>query len=61
MQNNVLIANHTIPGINVNGKILKIGNHPPRNSIVIKEHIKIILLYSAKKNNAKLIAEYSTL
>lgn len=37
------------------------GSHPPKNKITINAHIKIILLYSAKKKSAKLIAEYSTL
>lgn len=35
--------------------------HPPQKSNEIKTHIKIILLYSAKKNKANPIAEYSTL
>ena len=61
IQNNVLIANQKTPGIHENIDKLKIGCQPPKNKITIKEHIKIILLYSAKKNNAKLIAEYSTL
>ena len=34
---------------------------PPRKIIVINNDIKIIFAYSAKKNKAKLIAEYSTL
>lgn len=34
---------------------------PPKNSRVVKALIKIILLYSAKKNKANPIAEYSTL
>jgi len=37
------------------------GNQPPKNNITVNALIKIILLYSAKKNKAKLIAEYSTL
>lgn len=49
------------PGIRFKGKIFHKGNHPPKNKITFKEHIKIILLYSAKKNSAKLIPEYSTL
>lgn len=61
MQNNVLIENQKTPGRHENGTILIRGCHPPKNKITIKEHIKIMLLYSAKKNNAKLIAEYSTL
>jgi len=36
-------------------------DHPPRKRIVVMEHIKIILLYSAKKKRANPIAEYSTL
>ena len=37
------------------------GNHPPKKTITIKKLIKIMLEYSAKKNKAKLIEEYSTL
>jgi len=35
--------------------------HPPRNTMTVKALIKIIELYSAKKNKAKPILEYSTL
>jgi hypothetical protein len=35
--------------------------HPPKNKSAVTADIKIILLYSARKNNAKPIAEYSTL
>jgi hypothetical protein len=39
-----------------------IGNiQPPKNKITMIADIKIILEYSAKKNNVKPIAEYSTL
>ena len=41
--------------------ILKKGNQPPKNKMVIKAAINIILLYSPKKNIAKIIEEYSTL
>ena len=37
------------------------NNHPPKNKTVIKTDIKIIFAYSAKKNKANPIAEYSTL
>lgn len=58
MQNNTLTPNQINPGI---GKNPIKGNQPPKNKQTVKAHIKIILLYSAKKNSAKLIAEYSTL
>ncbi len=45
----------------MNGKKLHIGNHPPKNNITIKLHIKIMLEYSAKKKNANVKDEYSTL
>lgn len=61
IQNKVLIPNQNTPGKKFKRPKLNIGNHPPKNKITVKEHIKMILLYSAKKNNAKLIAEYSTL
>jgi len=43
------------------GKILKGDNQPPKKHIAIITDNHSILLYSAKKNNAKVIAEYSTL
>jgi len=57
----VFIANQNVPGIIVNGHTFIGESHPPKNKIVTKVHIKIMLLYSAKKNKAKLIPEYSTL
>jgi hypothetical protein len=41
--------------------MLNKGNQPPKKSIVVKLHIRIIFAYSPKKNRAKPIAEYSTL
>jgi len=61
MQIKIFIANQIIPGTIIKGQLKLIGNQPPKNKITVKLHIKIILLYSAKKNKAKLIAEYSTL
>lgn len=52
--------NQTIPGIIVKNQKLKRGNQPPKKKVVIKEHIKIIFVFSPKKNWAKVIAEYST-
>lgn len=37
------------------------GDQPPKNKMVIMADIKSILLYSPKKNMAKIIEEYSTL
>lgn len=37
------------------------GSHPPKKRITVKIQITIILVYSAKKNKANVIAEYSTL
>jgi len=37
------------------------GFHPPKKNNAVTVDIKIILLYSAKKNKANPIAEYSTL
>lgn len=42
-------------------KIKNTFNQPPKNKIVVKKQINKIEEYSAKKNKAKLIAEYSTL
>jgi len=35
--------------------------HPPRKNRALRPDIRIILLYSARKNRANPIAEYSTL
>ena len=37
------------------------ANHPPKKQIAIMTDNHSILLYSAKKNNANVMAEYSTL
>jgi hypothetical protein len=37
------------------------SNQPPTNRITVIAHIKMMLLYSAKKKRAKPMAEYSTL
>jgi hypothetical protein len=44
-----------IPDILING----INKYPPKNNIVVAAHIKIILLYSAKKKNTNGLALYS--
>jgi hypothetical protein len=44
-----------------NKLIFKKGNQPPKKNNTIKKLIKIIFEYSARKNNAKVNAEYSTL
>jgi len=46
------------------GVLIRVVNgnaHPPKKARAEKVDIKIILQYSAKKNIAKIIAEYSTL
>jgi hypothetical protein len=60
---NIIVFNPKliVSGIKLKGITLKTGNHPPKNNIVVIDDIKIILLYSAKKNKANPIAEYSTL
>jgi len=45
----------------VKGIKSKKGFQPPKKSIVVIDEINIILLYSARKNKANPIAEYSTL
>ena len=47
------------PGIKDNKDVN--SNQPPTNKITVIAHIKIMLLYSAKKKRANPIAEYSTL
>jgi hypothetical protein len=43
------------------GSRLKGKNHPPRNNTTVIALISSIFAYSAKKNKANAIAEYSTL
>ena len=54
----ILSESQKLPG---KKKISSNGNHPPKNRIEEKTLIKSMLAYSPKKNNAKVIAEYSTL
>jgi len=42
-------------------KKLKKNNHPPKNRSMVNKLIKIIEQYSAKKNSANPMLEYSTL
>jgi len=61
MKNIVFNEKLIVSGTQVKGIKSKKGFHPPKKRIVVIDDIKIILLYSAKKNSAKPIAEYSTL
>lgn len=61
MQKIILIVNQKIPGIFLKIQQSIKGNQPPKNKITVNVLIKIIFEYSAKKNKAKLIEEYSTL
>jgi len=52
------MAKMSEPGINLR----KDGeSHPPRKNSALSADIRIILPYSARKNSANPIAEYSTL
>jgi len=52
---------HNHPGIKKKISKLNKGNQPPKKNIVIKDDIIKIFEYSAKKNNTKVVAAYSTL
>lgn len=54
--NLIFTANTIGPGINPTPRC-----HPPRNSSAFSPDLRIILLYSARKNRANPLAEYSTL
>jgi len=58
---NILTDNQKLPGNIFNGKIFIKGNQPPKKRIAENVLINSIFAYSPKKNNAKVIAEYSTL
>ena len=55
----ILRLKKILPGIKF--KNWKGESHPPKKKITITVAIKSILLYSPKKNMAKIIEEYSTL
>ena len=55
----IFTPNQKEPGIK--DKLSIGGNHPPKNKITFNELIINIFEYSANENNAKVIAEYSTL
>jgi len=59
-KNKTFKENQIKPGIKYNMGTFMIGNHPPKNKVVIKLHINKIFIFSPKKNWAKVIAEYST-
>ena len=48
-----------MPGITFKGYMSKGGSQPPKNKITVSELIKIMLAYSAKKNNTNEAEEYS--
>ena len=55
----ILNMNHKGAGIIVNGYKSIGDNHPPKNNIEPKEHIKRIFAYSPNQNIAYIIPEYS--
>ena len=59
--NDTLAANQMMPGTTDSASIPKGGFQPPRNSTVVMPLIKIMFMYSPRKNSAKVIDEYSTL
>ena len=65
IKNNVLIAKYTDSGIKLKTfheeSETICACQPPKNKRAVTAAIKIILLYSARKNKANPIAEYSTL
>lgn len=56
-----LLENRIQPGTKYNTVIFNMGSQPPIKNITVKQHIKIILEYSAREKRANVIDEYSTL
>src|SRR3954452_15205792 len=54
-----LSTNQTMPGTHVKGAMATGGSQPPRNRIVVSEHISTIATYSPRKNSRKGVEEYS--
>lgn len=57
----IFSENHLAPGRTVRPIKLRGDSQPPRKNSALSPDIRIILLYSARKNRANPIAEYSTL
>ena len=60
MKNDVFIPNQILPCMGNHSKPNG-ANHPPKNNNAFINDINIICPYSPKKNNANVIALYSTL
>src|ERR1051325_11624873 len=58
---NSFSANHTTPGIQVNGGSATGGSQPPRNRIVASAHIVVIATYSPSMNSRYGVEPYSTM
>src|ERR1017187_7429219 len=56
----ILPSSQNNPGTQVNGATLNGGSQPPRNMIDVNAAISIMLAYSARKNSANAMPEYST-
>ena len=56
---NVLRPNQIHPGTQLKSKLSKGDNHPPKNMMTDNMETKIMFAYSAKKNMAKDMPEYS--
>src|SRR6478735_11595472 len=57
----ILSANQNTPGSQVKGAIGNGGSHPPRNRIVVSEHMVMIATYSPSMNSRYGVEEYSTM
>ena len=57
--NSIFKDNQTPPGTRLNGYISIGDNHPPKNKIDPRAHIKSIFAYSPNQNIAYIIPEYS--
>src|ERR1700754_871284 len=55
-----LSTNQTMPGTQVNGANGIGDNQPPRNRIVVSEHMVMMATYSPRKNIRTGVEEYST-
>src|ERR1700754_2258664 len=58
---NVLRPSQIQPGIQLNGAMSMGGSQPPRNISTARIETSHMLAYSARKNIAKLMPEYSTM
>src|SRR5258706_12984566 len=58
---NILASSQSAGGIAFVSALSQSGSQPPKNMITVSVAIRIMFMYSARKNSAKVMPEYSTI